>query len=176
MYVVFLYGAPATGKLTVGRQLAKLTGFHLFHNHLTVDLLLSVFDFGSEPFIRLREQIWLSIFSEAAKNDTSLIFTFAPEKTVSDKFVANTIETVASAGGEVLFVELSCLPDELEKRIENSSRSEFGKLSSLAEYRALKQAGVFDFPKIPIPALSIDTTHTPPDATAQQICQHFSLT
>ena len=49
MKLIFLHGLPGVGKLTVARQLAALTGFKLFHNHLTVDLVTSVFEFGSEP-------------------------------------------------------------------------------------------------------------------------------
>ncbi len=36
MRLVFIYGPPGVGKLTVARELAALTGFKLFHNHLTV--------------------------------------------------------------------------------------------------------------------------------------------
>ena len=61
MRLIFVYGLPATGKLTVARELALITGFQVFHNHLAVDLLLSVFEFGSRPFVELREQIWLSV-------------------------------------------------------------------------------------------------------------------
>ena len=39
MKLVILYGPPGVGKLTVGRELAARTGFKLFHNHLTVDLV-----------------------------------------------------------------------------------------------------------------------------------------
>ena len=42
MDFVFLYGAPAVGKLTVGRELARLTGVRLFDNHLVVDAALVV--------------------------------------------------------------------------------------------------------------------------------------
>ncbi len=37
--LVYLYGPPAVGKLTVATELQRLTGFRLFHNHLTVDAL-----------------------------------------------------------------------------------------------------------------------------------------
>jgi hypothetical protein len=86
MKLVFLHGAPAVGKLTVARELAVLTGFRLFHNHLTVDLVSSLFPFGSEPFVLLREQIWLAAFAEAARNNLSLIFTFNPETVGSRAF------------------------------------------------------------------------------------------
>ena len=77
-----MYGMPATGKLTVAQELARITGYKLFHNHLVVDLLLSVFEFGSTPFVEMREQIWLSVFAHAGRSGMEgLIFTFAPEAT-----------------------------------------------------------------------------------------------
>src|SRR5262245_50715328 len=131
MDLIFLHGPAAAGKLSVARELAQLTGLRLFHNHLTVDALTAVFDFGTEPFIVLREQIWLTIFREAAKRNVSLIFTFTPERTVGPAFIQHTIETVESAGGRVLFVALACPVEELERRITSTSRAAFGKLRSL---------------------------------------------
>jgi cytidylate kinase len=55
--LLFIYGPAAAGKLTIAREVAKLTNFRLFHNHLTVDAVMAVFDFGSESFIELREHI-----------------------------------------------------------------------------------------------------------------------
>lgn len=170
MQLIFLHGAPAVGKLTVARELAALTGVRLFHNHLTVDLVTSLFPFGSEGFIRLREQIWQAAFAEAARSGVSLIFTFNPERTVRERFVQDTIETVESAGGRVVFVELTCDEAELERRMENSSRKEFGKLASVALYRTLRDDGAFDFAKLP-EGLTFDTTNQTPAATAQAVAQ-----
>lgn len=47
MRLVFIHGPAASGKLTVAKELAALTGYPLFHNHLIVDALLAVFPFGS---------------------------------------------------------------------------------------------------------------------------------
>jgi hypothetical protein len=66
MKLLFLYGPAASGKLTIARELATLTGFALFHNHLVVDAVEAVFPFGSERFVKLREQFCLSMFREAA--------------------------------------------------------------------------------------------------------------
>ncbi|HUS11256.1 MAG TPA: AAA family ATPase, partial [Pyrinomonadaceae bacterium] len=128
MKLIFVHGAPAVGKLTVARELAALTGFRLFHNHLTVDLVSSLFPFGSNSFIVLREQIWLAAFAEAARQDLSLIFTFNPERTVRGCFIPDAIEVVEAENGQVVFVELTCAEDELERRMEDSSRKKFGKL------------------------------------------------
>ena len=175
MNLVFLYGTPGVGKLTVGRELEALTGYRLFHNHLTVDLVSAVFDFGTEPFVGLREHIWLSVFRAAARGGVSLVFTFAPERTVREQFIPGAMEAVESAGGQVLFAELTCEGAELERRIESPSRKELGKLSSVERYRELHEAGAFEHPKMPRAALSLDTTRRPPRETARLIAEHFGL-
>ncbi|MDQ2974237.1 MAG: AAA family ATPase [Acidobacteriota bacterium] len=171
MKLIFIHGAPAVGKLTVARELARLTGFRLFHNHLTVDMLSAVFDFGSAPFVMLREHIWLSVFREAAVQNVSLIFTFNPERTVRDRFIQDTVDVVAKEGGQVIFVELTCSDEELERRIADPSRNEFGKLSSVQQYRKLKDAGAFLFPRLP-DGISLDTANQLPAATAELISKY----
>src|SRR6266550_4063891 len=171
MMLVSIHGAPAVGKLTVARELSRLTGLPLFHNHLTVDLVSSLFAFGTPAFVSLREEIWLAAFAEAARSDLSLIFTFNPERTVNEKFIQKTTDIVEAAGGRVVFVELTCSEDELEKRIEEPSRKDFGKLSSVDQYRSLKSEGAFEFPKLPS-EISLDTTNQSPAVTAKLISDH----
>jgi chloramphenicol 3-O-phosphotransferase len=168
MKLIFLYGAPAVGKLTVAQELARVTGYRLFHNHLTVDLVSSLFPFGSEPFVRLRETIWLAAFAEAAREDQSLIFTFNPERSVREHFIQDTIDVVANENGAVVFVELTCAEQELERRMEDASRKAFGKLASKELYRELKESGAFEFPELP-KDLSVDTTSRAPGENAQLI-------
>ncbi|HEX4321446.1 MAG TPA: AAA family ATPase, partial [Acidobacteriaceae bacterium] len=132
MRLIFIYGKPATGKLTVAKELAAITGYKLFHNHLAVDLLLSVFEFGSAPFVELREQIWLSVFEQASRSGLEgLIFTFAPEVTVRANFPTEAQATVEREGGKVRFVELVCPMAELKRRIDTPSRREYQKLTSV---------------------------------------------
>lgn len=171
MRLLFLHGAPAVGKLTVARELATLTGLRLFHNHLAVDLVSSLFAFGSEPFILLREQIWLAAFAEAARQQVSLIFTFNPERTVRDRFIQDAIEAVESAGGKIIFIELTCAEAELERRIEDASRKKFGKLASVEQYRSLKEAGAFQFSALPH-GISLDSTSQSPEETARLIREY----
>ena len=174
MVLVFIHGAPAVGKLTVARELNKLIGVPVFHNHLTVDLVGSLFAFGTGPFIRLREQIWLAAFAEAARNHVSLIFTFNPERTVNEGFIQQTIDSVEPAGGRVVFVELTCSEEELQRRMEEPSRKEFGKLASLEQYRSLKNDGAFEFPKLPSDT-SFDTTNQSAAVVAKLISDYLAL-
>lgn len=175
MNLIFLFGLPGVGKLTVARELSNLTGFKVFHNHLTVDLVTSLFEFGSENFINLREKIWLETFSEAIKaNFDGLIFTFAPERTVPDDFPEKVRQLLEENGGKVIFVELKCSLEELEKRLADPSRSEFGKLNSLELFRELNSQGVFDSPKITADFV-VDTTNFSPIETAQKIREYLKI-
>jgi shikimate kinase len=173
MNLIFLFGLPGVGKLTVARELSNLTGFKLFHNHLTVDLVASLFEFGSESFINLREKIWLETFSEAINaNFAGLIFTFAPEATVPEDFPHKVKNLLEENGGKVIFVELKCEIEELEKRLAVSSRAKFGKLNSVEFFRELEEKGVFNTPKI-IADFSVETTNLSAIETAQEILNHI---
>ena len=177
MKLVFLHGMPGVGKLTVARELAKLIGFKVFHNHLTVDLVTSLFEFGTQPFIELRERIWLDTFAHAAAaNLNGLIFTFAFEKTVREEFITNATQTVEGAGGQIIFVRLWCEIDELEQRITNPTRAEFGKLNSLDLFRELNSGGTFETPHNVPDRLVINTTRISPSEVAQRIATELILT
>lgn len=167
--LVVLYGPPASGKLTVARELSQLTKLKLFHNHLTVDLLLSIFEFGSPAFVTLREQIWVSVMQEACATKTGLIFTFTPERTVSNGFMDQLVDQATHWGADVRLVELVCSEEEIEQRLERKSRKQFGKLSSLEEYRKLREAGVFAIPTTLNFDLTIDTAAMTPKASAARI-------
>jgi len=175
MKLIFLHGPPASGKLTVGRALQSLTGFALFHNHLVVDALLAVFPFGSPSFIHLREQIWLSVFQAAARDNLSLIFTFAPETTVNHGFIQSTIASVQASAGQVCFVELTCPDTVIEQRLEETSRHAFHKLTDVPTLRELTRSGALDFPPLPSSGLTIDTSRVQPAEAAHTIAAHFHL-
>ncbi|MBU1020118.1 MAG: AAA family ATPase, partial [Firmicutes bacterium] len=132
MKLIFIYGLPGVGKLTVANELANVTGYKIFHNHLAIEMISSVFRFGSEPFIKLRERIWLMIFKYAQKYESpGLIFTFVFEKTVASNFIEKVKKTM-NRNGEVCFVKLVCQQDEHNKRIVDDSRAKFeGKIRSI---------------------------------------------
>ena len=176
MRLVFLWGVPASGKLTVAKELAALTGYKLFHNHLTVDLLLAVFPFGSKEFIELREEIWLSVFEAAAGSAApGLIFTFNPENTVRQSFIQETLDVVAENGGQVEFVEMLCTESMLEKRMDTLERRAYKKMLSFEGYRRLRDGGVFASPAMPAPQMRVDTTQQTPREAAVQIVEGLGL-
>ena len=44
MNFIIIYGPAAVGKMTVGKELSKLTGYKLFHNHMSIEFVLQFFD------------------------------------------------------------------------------------------------------------------------------------
>jgi chloramphenicol 3-O-phosphotransferase len=172
--LVFIYGQVASGKLTVARELAEVTGWPLFHNHLVVDAIGAVFPFGSEPFVRLREALWLQVIEEAARARISLIFTFAPEPTVDPGFPERVQSIVARAGGSTHFVALTVTAAEQERRLVEPSRGAFGKMTSLELLQSLREGFESCFARMPIPDLTIDTTSTDPRAVAFKIRERVS--
>jgi hypothetical protein len=170
---MFLHGPAASGKLTTARALEELVGFPVFHNHLVVDLLTTVFPFGSEPFVRLRERFWTDVFADAARDDRSITFTFTPESTVQPGFPERVLRLVEADGGRVCFVRLRVSEAEQERRIDAPDRTRLHKLTSLDTLRTLRRGARGE----PPPAdLEIDTDTSDPSRSAATIAAHFALT
>ncbi|MEH3047461.1 shikimate kinase [Sphingomonas adhaesiva] len=171
MRLLFIYGPPASGKLTIGRMVADRTGFALFHNHLIVDAVAAVFPFGSDNFVQLRERFWLDTISAAAHAGRSIIFTFAPEPTVAPDFPSRLYQVVEHAGGEVLSIALNVEDADQEKRLIAADRAKFGKLQSLDLLRELRPAITACMSTMPPATLRIDTGQTTPGEAAEAITQ-----
>ena len=75
MHLVFVFGPPAVGKMTVGREICARTGYKLLHNHMTVEPVLDVFPFGSPPFGRLVNEFRRRILEEAVLALDGLVMT-----------------------------------------------------------------------------------------------------
>lgn len=174
MQMIFIHGPAASGKLTVARALQRLNGFRLFHNHLAVDAALALFEFGMPAFVRLRETIWLSAFAEAAEDGQSFIFTFHPEASVRPGFIDEAVEAIERRGGDVNFVALECPEDEIERRIANTDRTDFRKLTSLSDYRRLRASGAFEFPAMPKPVITIRTDVMSAEEAARAINERLA--
>lgn len=122
MHLVVIFGPPAVGKMTVGHELARLTGFKLFHNHRTVEPVLDIFPFGSPPFGRLVSEFRRRIIEEVADSDLpGLVFTYVwvLEDEGDKRVVQSYVDIVESRGGQVLFVEL--LADQPARLVRNTT-------------------------------------------------------
>jgi hypothetical protein len=168
MHLLFLYGPPACGKLTVATEVAQRTGYALFHNHLIVDALLAVFPFASPEFVALREKFWLETIGAAARTGRSMVFTFCPEPTVDPDFPDRLAAIVRQGGGTVSFVRLDVSEEEQERRLVSPSRTG-GKLRRVEVLHAWRDDFQAALAAMPAPELTIDTTVTIAEAAADRI-------
>jgi hypothetical protein len=104
-----------------------------------------------------------------------MIFTFNPESTVRPSFIGNVMSTVAKAGGEVHFIELTSPLLELKRRMGSLSRLQYKKLTSVPLFEQLREEGVFEVDYMPKPELSIDTSLYQPARAALQIARALDL-
>lgn len=74
---VLILGPHAVGKMTVGQELAKITGFRLFHNHMSIELSRKLFAPNeTEEYEALNNNIRQNVFEMfASRNLPGLIFT-----------------------------------------------------------------------------------------------------
>ncbi|OLD13615.1 MAG: hypothetical protein AUI93_00635 [Crenarchaeota archaeon 13_1_40CM_3_52_10] len=175
MKLVFIYGPPASGKLTVATELAKLTGFKLFHNHVSIQFVQSIFEFGTKTFWRLTSKYRLEMLEEAAREGVDTIFTFVYSKSEDDKFVKRVIQKIRSHGGHVCLVRLHCEREELVRRVKAAQRRRTGKVSTAKMLNDLFQR--YDLnQEIPFhKSLSIDTTRQAPRNAARSIARQHNL-
>jgi hypothetical protein len=119
MELVILFGPPAVGKMTVGYELCKLTGFKLLHNHMTVEPLVEVFEFGSPPFLRLVGEFRRRIIEEAFDTDLPglvLTLVWGLDLEADTELVESYFTLAASRGGRVRLVELYSDQEERLRR------------------------------------------------------------
>jgi hypothetical protein len=178
MKLILLYGPPAVGKLTIAKEIARLTGFKLFHAHLTVDLVASILPIGTPLYRKLVWDIRYAVFAEAAQaNIDGLIFTTVYGRDRA-QFIARCVEVVEPCGGEVCFVHVHCQAETLRQRVVREERTQYGKITSVEllnetlrnwEPQALFEAGtLWD-------SLSLNTDVLRPIEAAQQVIAHYRL-
>jgi hypothetical protein len=109
VHLVCVTGPPAVGKMTVGRAVCDLTGFRLFHNHMSIEPLLGVYDFGTPSFGRINAMIRREVIAESVVADLpGLVFTFAINLDHPDDLAQlhELVAPVERAGAPVDVVEL----------------------------------------------------------------------
>ena len=174
MHLVYLYGPPGVGKLTIGRELAEQTGFRLFHNHLAVDIAAALFPRETPAYFDLIREVRGAGFTAAAREGVSLVATGVHRNTEAYLVaMQRLIGPVLELGGKPLFVQLICDRDEWLCRVRSADRVPLKKITDPAF--AISFMERFDLvTRIPFePHLTIDTTDHQPTEVARMIAAHL---
>jgi len=176
--LIVIYGPSAAGKHTVGRQLAKLTGYKFFYNHLTVDVVRAVFADDDLRRHDLLCDLRLRVIQEAVRYDLDMIFTVAYTfDKPSQIFMQDIINSVTVKGNSIHFVRL-CPPEAtLFERIGNESRRRLRKpidregLRGRLDDKERNLRGTIDYPS----HINLDTSQLTPLQSARRIIKEFKL-
>jgi len=175
MKLIFLYGSPAVGKLTVANEIAKHTDFKVFHNHLSIDCIEPIFEFGSKSFFKLIDLIRVETVTEAARVGQNLVYTFCYAKDLDDAHVEKITRAVEENGGEICFVLLKAERSELDKRVVEESRKRMGKAKTVEMMDYFHTTYDLCSPVPERESLIIDNTNLSAEDAARQIIKHFGL-
>ena len=175
MKLVIIYGPEATGKLTIAKQLAEATGFRLFHNHISIDVARSLFEFETAEFGALNWDVRLLVFEHAARaNLPGLIFTWAYSHPDFLPYLNRLRAAVAPYQTEICYVFVSCSVKALRNRVTQPDRQAAGKINSVeALDRQLSRKNHQIIPNTA--TLAIDNTYLSPEAVVQQIIDHYQF-
>lgn len=173
--MLLIHGPPAAGKLTVSRELAARTGYKVFHNHISIDCVKTVFEFGTPAFWRVVKIIREETFAEAAREGISLIHTFCYAKGDDDEQYRRMIECVEENGGEVNSVLLFCDDETRRRRIIADDRKQIGKLTDPDSIDTPREKVDLFSPLPGKETLIIDTTAVAPVDAAARIIEHYRL-
>jgi hypothetical protein len=169
--LVFLYGPPAVGKLTVARVMAEHGNFRVLHNHVTFDPIAEVLPPGTPRFWATLDRVRLELVTAAAHEGIDLVYTFvfAPG---DERHVDDVVSAYESVGGSVVFVQLVAPPDELKRRVGDPSRVKHNKIRDDTSLDAvLREYDVY----ASIPgqvSLVIDSALMSPEEAATRIGEH----
>jgi hypothetical protein len=185
--LLVIVGPPAAGKAAVGHAVARLTGFCLFHNHLTAEPAAALFGWGTLRQEEFATELRLLAFSRALEDPmiVGTIFTFVWgfDLAADNDFIADVVRIFESKKQRVFFVELLA---SLESRIAREgtplrlslkpSKHDVERARALhleleGKYR-LNSEGRFPYPDR---HLIIDTDLHTPDEAARIIVERFGL-
>lgn len=175
MKLLYLHGAPASGKRTVAEAVVHLTGGRLFDNHAAVDFARTVLDFDAPGFWDLVHGARIIALEKAAAHGVGLVVQTSCYSHPQDLPLLEDFERVLQRhGGLLLPVFLSCSRKTLEERVGAPDRMQRRKVTS----REGLTECLSRWNLVPVPranCYTVDTDARAPAEAADAIVAHFGL-
>ena len=183
MKLLFIIGDAAVGKMTVGRELTKITDLRLFHNHMTIEPVIEIFgNYDGKTISEMRDVVFKNF---AASDNYGMIFTLMMD--FDDKREWDYLEHVKSFfapyGTDFYYVELIAPQDVRLKRNRTEERllhkpskrdtetSDRRLITDDERHRCVSFEGEITFPNY----MRIDNSDIPAAAVAKMIKEQFRL-
>ena len=179
MKLIFLYGLPSSGKLTIAKELVKQLDdeYKLFHNQMTVDLVSQFFKFATPQWNYLNGEYRKLMFKACAEEGISLVTTYvyARDYDGEDEYINYLIKLIEKYNGEILFVHLQCDLDIVYQRIQNEDRKKHRKVSDPEKLKDTMSKWDLISPIDYVRNLNIDSGKLSPHESAARIIEYYNL-
>ena len=121
---VFIIGAPAAGKMTIGQELSKLTGATLFFNHQSIDFALEIYQDFTEEMWEFVRGMTFSFLGASARNQRYVILTDVIDFSNQYQllYLKQIQDLLDDYNQEILFVELETSLEERLRRNQTENR------------------------------------------------------
>ena len=121
---LFIIGAPASGKMTIGQELSRLTNATLFYNHQVIDFALEIYQDFTEEMWEFVRGITFSFLGASARNQRLVILTdiidFSNQYQLM--YLKQIQDLLDNFHQEILFVELETSLEERLRRNRTENR------------------------------------------------------
>lgn len=181
--VVFIYGAPAVGKLTTAKEVVALTSFKLLHNHLTTDLVRAIFERADGIGVTLIAKFRFEMLEEAVKAKVRGVvmtgvyahdFKYPNGKT--DEWFAKEIERITlENGGEFYGIKLVTNNETLLARVSGEDRQQWRKVTDPAKLEESLNMLDYESPAPFKKNIIIDNTELSAKEVAAKIAEFIAL-
>ena len=132
---LFIIGAPASGKMTIGQELSRLTDATLFYNHQAIDFALEIYQDYTEEMWEFVRGMTFSFLGASARNQRSVILTDVID--FSNQYQLMYLKQIQDLLGdyhqEILFVELETSLEERMRRNRTENRLKYKPLKRYFE-------------------------------------------
>ena len=153
---LFIIGAPASGKMTIGQELSRLTDATLLYNHQAIDFALEIYQDYTEEMWEFVRGITFSFLGVSARNQRSVILTdvidFSNQyQLMYLKQIQNLLDDYHQ---DILFVELET---SLEERIRRNRTENRLKHKPLKRYIEVSEREILETAE----TLQLNSQHQP---------------
>lgn len=183
MKLVMIFGDAAVGKMTVGQELMKMTNLRLFHNHMTIEMVIDVFGYYDANVVAKLREVMFESFAESQNEGLIFTYMWAFDQQSDWDYVNHVSEIFKKQGAELYYVELVApleirlVRNATENRLKHKpskrdlEASNQRVMHASTNYRIVSRDGEIPFENY----IKIDNSYLSAIACAKMIAKRFNF-
>jgi len=167
----------------VGQELMKMTNLRLFHNHMTIEMVIDVFGYYDANVVAKLREVMFESFAESQNEGLIFTYMWAFDQQSDWDYVNHVSEIFKKQGAELYYVELVApleirlVRNATENRLKHKpskrdlEASNQRVMHASTNYRIVSRDGEIPFENY----IKIDNSYLSPKACAKMIAKRFNF-